>query len=55
MEFDLHENVYAQKLVCGINSDANFNLIDIKVNGGSKVDIDWREYAEITDVEINIV
>ena len=54
-DFDLHENVYAQKLVCGINSDANFNLIDIKVNGGSKVDIDWREYAEITDVEITIV
>ena len=54
-DFQLHENVLAEKLRDGVNSDSNFNLVSIRVNGGDRVDIGWREYAVITNVEIDIV
>ena len=53
-DFAIAENVYAMRLVCGINDQENFALEAITVNGSDKVEIGWREYAVINDVEITI-
>ena len=54
-DFAIAEDVYAMKLICGINSQENFNLESLTVNGTSFVGIGWREYAVIEKVEITIV
>ena len=54
-DFAIAEDVYAMKLICGINSQENFNLETLTVNDASFVSIGWREYAVIEKVEIIIV
>ena len=53
-DFEIAQSVFAMRLVCGVNDQDNFILESIKVNGQDKVEIGWREYAEITDVEITM-
>jgi len=54
-DFAIAEDVYAMKLICGINSQESFNLELLTVNDTSFVGVGWREYAVIEKVEITIV
>lgn len=54
-DFNIAQDVFAMRLVCGINTQDNFNLEEITVNGADRVSIGWREFAVIDKVEITIV
>ena len=53
-DFHPNESVFAYRLIAGINDDLNFNLVSIFVNGSDRVNIGFREYAVITEVEVEI-
>lgn len=54
LEFDIGENIYASRIISNINLVDGFYIKELTVNGSNIANIGYRDYAEITNVEVLI-
>lgn len=54
IDFEIGQNVYASRIISSINLTDGFYIKDLIVNDGNIAEIGYREYAEITKVEVFI-
>ncbi|WP_294616049.1 baseplate J/gp47 family protein [uncultured Gilliamella sp.] len=54
LDFDIGENVYASRIISNINLVDGFYIKKLTVNDSDIANIDYRQYAQITNVEVLI-
>lgn len=54
LDFDIGENVYASRIISSINLVDGFYIKKLTVNDSDIANIDYRQYAQITNVEVLI-
>ncbi|MCX8578891.1 baseplate J/gp47 family protein [Gilliamella sp. B2717] len=54
LDFEIGENVYASRIISSINLVDGFYIKELAVNSANIVNIDYREYAQITHIEVLI-
>lgn len=54
LNFDIGEGVYASRIISSVNLTEGFYIKQLLVNNANQVEVGFREYAEITDIEVLI-